>query len=326
MKHYPIEPPLLVQIPAGFYPIGSPPQDEHGLDDERPYHKVELAPFQIGQYPVTVAEYRRFVEAGGYGKARYWDTDDARAWLEGEDPAGGPYGRILRLRQTLLDSRRPLEDWAQEHNWKPETLQNWQKWTVMSEAEVRQDLHSIIPAHPRTNPAWWDDAAHTVSNHPVVGVTWYEAQSYCAWLTEATGRPFRLPTEVEWEAAMRGTEGRRYPWGQHFDPTRANTAETQMMETTPVDAYPRGVSLFGVWDGAGNVWEWTSSLYKPYPYQADDGREDATSAEKRVLRGGSWYSFKEQCRCTIRDATIPDLYSYYVGFRIATDTRGEIDA
>jgi formylglycine-generating enzyme required for sulfatase activity len=287
------------------------------VDSERPYHHINLQPFHIGQYPVTVGEYRCFVEAGGYEQAQYWETDDAQAWLGGADPAGGPVGRILRLRQRLLDSGRSLDEWAKEHQWKAETLESWQKWTAMSENEVRQDFQTIVPAHSRTQPVWWDDASRTGSNQPVIGVTWYEACAYCAWLADVSGRPFRLPTEIEWEAAMRGPDGRRYPWGEKFDPARANTLEGQVLGTTPVGLYPEGVSPFGVWDGAGNVWEWTSSLFGPYPYRADDGREDVTSADHRVLRGGSWFSPQEHCRCAFRDVTIPDLYSHYVGFRVA---------
>ena len=78
------------------------------------------------------------------------------------------------------------------------------------------------------------------------------------------------------------------------------------------------MSPFWVWDGAGNVWEWTSTIFHQYPYQPDDEREDVSSRDHRVLRGGSWSSEKAQCRCASRDVTIPDLYSHYVGFRVAT--------
>jgi formylglycine-generating enzyme required for sulfatase activity len=115
---------------------------------------------------------------------------------------------------------------------------------------------------------------------------------------------------------MRGQDGRRYPWGEFFDPRCANSLEGRVLATTPVGAYPEGVSALGIWEGAGNIWEWTSTVFRPYPYEDEDGREDKHSAERRVLRGGSWYSFESQCRSTFRDVTIPDLFSYYVGFRV----------
>ena len=123
----------------------------------------------------------------------------------------------------------------------------------------------------------------------MVGICWHEARAYCAWMSAQGGQPFRLPTEAEWEAAARGREGRRYPWGPAFDLARCNTFETHVRATTPVGVFPGGDSPEGVADLAGNVWEWTGSAYVPYPYRADDGREDPEDAEtRRVVRGGSW--------------------------------------
>jgi formylglycine-generating enzyme required for sulfatase activity len=163
--------PLLVEVPAGDYPIGSSADDDQAFEHEQPLHQVYLKNFWISRYPATVAEYNCFVDAGGYQTERYWETSDAQAWLAGEDPAGGPAGRLLGLRQRLLESGRPLKTWAREHDWKPETLQNWQKWTAMSEEEMRQDLRSILPQHSRQAPAWWEDPARNGYNQPVVGVT-----------------------------------------------------------------------------------------------------------------------------------------------------------
>ncbi len=113
--------------------------------------------------------------------------------------------------------------------------------------------------------------------------------AYAKWLAERTGQPWRLPSEAEWEKAARGTDGQIYPWGDTFDASRANTDEGKKGGTTPVGSYPSGASPFGALDMAGNVWEWTNTVYKPYPYVATDGRERLDSTENRVLRGGSWY-------------------------------------
>jgi formylglycine-generating enzyme required for sulfatase activity len=153
-------------------------------------------------------------------------------------------------------------------------------------------------------------------DHPVVSVSWNDAVAYAEWLAKMTGQPWRLPTEAEWEKAARGTDGRIYPWGDAFDKTRCNTSESGIKTTTPVGTYPSGASPYGAQDMAGNVWEWTSTLYKPYPYVAGDGREAATSSERRVLRGGSWYVNPQFARAAYRDHNNPVFTGGYVGFRV----------
>lgn len=153
-------------------------------------------------------------------------------------------------------------------------------------------------------------------NHPVRHVSYYDALAYCHWLSEATGQNITLPSEAQWEKAARGTERAFvYPWGTSADPTQANTAETSRGTTMPVDSYLNGASPFGVVDTCGNVWEWTRSLYKPYPYRAGDGRE-AEGEGSRVLRGGAFLSTQNIARCSYRSWEYPDERQSDDGFRV----------
>jgi formylglycine-generating enzyme required for sulfatase activity len=126
------------------------------------------------------------------------------------------------------------------------------------------------------------------SNHPVVCVDWHGAKAYCEW---AGGR---LPTEAEWEKAARGPDGQKYPWGDELDGSLANFCDTNCPDdwknegyndgyglTAPVGSYPGGASFYGVHDLGGNVWEWTGSEYKPYPYDA--GMGERMSRERLLL-------------------------------------------
>jgi formylglycine-generating enzyme required for sulfatase activity len=146
-----------------------------------------------------------------------------------------------------------------------------------------------------------------IKNHPVVSISWNHTLTYCQWLNNLlkdelpSGLVLRLPTEAEWEKAARGTDGRLYPWGEEFDQYRCNTKESGLGTTSPVDVYsPQGDSPYGIADMLGNDWEWTQSLFKKYPYNPNDGRENLKTPGRRVMRGCSFSDTAELARITAR--------------------------
>jgi formylglycine-generating enzyme required for sulfatase activity len=165
------------------------------------------------------------------------------------------------------------------------------------------------------NPQRYGDP-YDLPNHPVVGVSWYEALAFCAWLSHQLGRTVRLSSEAEWEKAARGANGRRYPWGDKLTREHANYAETAINSTSAVGIFPKGASPSGALDMAGNVWEWTSSLFKDYPYDSNDGREDPAAADRRVVRGGSFGSSQDSVRSAYRNLNLIVRRHNLVGFRV----------
>ena len=189
-------------------------------------------------------------------------------------------------------------------------------------AEFVRDAGLVDP------PGYWQEGEPPPDklNHPVVYVSWRDAGAYCDWLADITGNPYRLPSEAEWEKAARGTGGRIYPWGNRWYPRWCNTFEGGPGDTTPVGAYPRGASPYGLLDMAGNVWEWTRSRWGKtlegphfmYPYDPQDGRENLEAGDDvhRVLRGGSFYDVPRHARCAFRYGCFPSLDWLVYGFRV----------
>jgi len=241
-----------------------------------------------------------------------WQPDDldvfvpvpAGDFLYGERPdrvrIAQPYW-IAQYPVTNGQYRRFVDDkgYAQRDWWSPDG------WAWQQESK-------------RTQPGYWDDLDWNNPIFPVVAVSWFEAEAYTAWLNarlaviplaggqtaaKPTGYAVRLPTEQEWERAARGVDGREYPWGDAFEPFRANTFEDGPRRTTAVCTYAQGVSPAGVWDMSGNVWEWTCS-----PWSQNN--------RSPVVRGGSWNNSRRGVRCAYRVRFDPGAFINVFGFRV----------
>ena len=237
---------VLVYVPGGEYVMGADdlihPYTQEIYEASKPEHKVQLSPYWIGKYPVTNAQYSRFLAASPRQK-------------------------------------------------KPEN---------------------------------WEDKQFNQGEQPVVGVDWEEAQAFCAWAGLV------LPSEAQWEAAARGWEGRKYPWGEAEPTAELANFNGNVGRTTPVDAYPAGAGPFGTLDQAGNVWEWCLDVWNAAAYRGRhrEATKDPVSkqgdAASRVVRGGSWRNPARFLQAAYRSGfRTGDRYPY-LGFRCASPFRPEL--
>jgi formylglycine-generating enzyme required for sulfatase activity len=280
---------VFCRVPAGAFTMGS--AEGEGEEAERRQHRVEIPyDFEMAQFPVSNAQYRAFVETGGYAEQRFW----AEAAKEGH----WQKGELHKI-------------WT----WNPE-----KRGVDNQKAESGPRDYGApynLPNHPVVGVCWYEAVAYT---------RWLtERLRTCGRLPN--GWEVRLPSEAEWEKAARGSaDARPYPWVGEASAECANYVDTGIGTTNAVGCFLRGASPYGVEDLSGNVWEWTRSLWgkdvmKPefeYPYRSDDGREsgDADDEVLRVVRGGSFGHASGACRCAYRDGNGPYSRVDNVGFRV----------
>ncbi len=320
--------PPMVTIPAGTYVLGA---DGDPSGAAGPRHVVRLAAFELGRFPVTNAEWSRFMASGGYDDPRWWDTPDAESWRRGDLTAEG--------------SRRWVREWVAKMRLDPGLIEQyvaqglsreqeamWRARLAMGEAELCDHVERKFPRRRYTDPYSASQAVHAGPGQPVSGISWYEARAFCGWLSAQSGLAFRLPSEAEWEAAARGGDGRPFPWGDRFDATACNTAERHLRRAAPIGVMPDGRAPCGAEMLIGDVWEWTASLWGPqpercafgYPYDAADGRErpDAPASVRRIQRGGSFAESAAQCTASVRNGLPPDTRFHGFGMRLARSLPG----
>ena len=265
-----------------------------------------------------------------------------------EEPAAGPTPEILTITspislrlvripagEFLMGSVAARDEHAQDDEFPPHSVYV-PEFYIGQYPVTNLQYQAFVKATERQAPYGWESGGipNGKVNHPVADVGWQSALAFCAWLSEETGRPFRLPTEAEWEKAARGTDGRIYPWGDEPPNETLCNYDKKVGDTTLIGRYsPHGDSPYGCADMAGNVSEWCQSLWRFYPYSAGDGREEMEEFGPRILRGGSWYHGLQLLRCAYRASShtsswitiprasragsYPDHWIIIPGFRVA---------
>ena len=212
-------------------------------------------------------------------------------------------------------------------NERPVTRVTLSRFYLSRHLVTNADFEQFDPTHARKRAPGAGD------RHPVVYISSLEAIKFCQWLSTREHKKYRLPTEAEWEYAARGTDGRKYPWGNYQGRgDLANFADKNTVfawsdheiddgypESSPVGAFPLGASPFGMEDMGGNVWEWCLDYVEPYRGTSRVNPRGPTSGTKRIYRGGSWKSRFNSLRTTGRSSNVPSFSCNDLGFRIACE-------
>jgi formylglycine-generating enzyme len=307
---------VMVWIPPGEFAMGT--DDPKSMQNERPAHRVRVDGFWMDEHDVSNAEFRRFVDATSYVTTAERPVD----WeeLKKQLPPGTPKPDKSKLLPGSLVFTPP--DHAVPFN----SMAGWWTWTTGASWQH--------PEGPGSSLDGRDD-------HPVVHISYDDAVAYATWVGK------RLPTEAEWEYAARGgLEGRRFAWGDELLPNGKhmanifqgdfpyrNTAEDGFAGTSPVKSFPP--NGYGLYDMAGNVWQWCSDLYRADAHEQsaakdlcdnpagprdafDPSEPSAPFAPRHVIKGGSFLchvSYCESYRPSARRGRPPDTGSSHVGFR-----------
>lgn len=237
------------------------------------------------------------------------NPDDGAQWLNPRDGslyiyvAAGPFE--IGASADMAVSRR------EQPNHRLDLPGFWIQQTETTNAQYAACIQAGVCTSPANDT--WDDVA--LANHPVSDVSWAQAIEYAGWVGA------RLPTESMWEKACRSGDQRMYPWGnQAPDESLANFGNN-FGEPLPVGQFPDGATDSGILDMSGNVWEWTTSLDAPYPYDSADGREVLEEAGRRIARGGSFFYTHYQARCTGRTGFESDAKG--IGIRLVLPVDGD---
>lgn len=270
---------------------------------------VQVDSICVGIYPVTNLEYSYFLNDVDYKKNEYWENIDSLNWLNCDARILSIYNFWSSIQDKLNDNRERFFSFCKANHFDKKMIANLTYFKAIPKEDLRSMIEDLYSEQRGEKPLMWDIPTYNNPSQPVIGVSIYEAFAYCSWLSKKTHKNYRLLTNEEWNKISEAAN-KTYAYGNVLNTSISNTNETGIKKVLPVGMSTRNISKYGIYDLTGNIFEWTSSVYK----DAEDGM-----FKQYICKGGSWIQDSSRAESQYIGRGMGWARNLDLGFRVCYD-------
>lgn len=261
---------------------------------------------KVGIYPVTNLEYSYFIDDGGYYNTEYWESIDSLNWLDFDTRVKSICNFWYKIQDKLNSDKDRFFQFCIKNNFDKELIAQFSFFKAIPKEDLELMVKDLYSEEKNRKPLMWDIPTYNNPSQPVIGISIYEAFAYCCWLSKKTQKKYRLLTNEEWESVAEATY-KAYVYGNTFNMTISNTNESNLKKILPVGICQYNISKDGVFDLTGNIFEWTSTVYRE---ELDD------MFKQYVCKGGSWIQDSLRAKSNYIGRGMGWVRNLDLGFRI----------
>lgn len=285
-----------------------------GLLDERVIEPTVVSVgfdsnLKVGIYPVTNLEYSYFIKEDGYTNKEYWENEGASKWLDFEIRVKSICDFWYKIQDKLNNDSNKFIRFCLDNKFDKELIAHLSFFKAIPKKEFELMIKDLYSEEKNNKPLMWDNPTYNNPSQPVIGVSIYEALAYCCWLSKKTNKRYRLLTQNEWEK-IAGASDKTYVYGNTLKTSVSNTSESGLKKILPVGICRHNVSRDGIFDLTGNIFEWTSTIYK---------NETDNMFNQYICKGGSWIQDASRAKSTYIGRGMGWVRNLDLGFRVCYD-------
>lgn len=264
---------------------------------------------KVGIYPVTNLEYSYFINDGGYSKEEYWEGIDSRRWFDFDTRLKSICNFWYKIQDKLNSDPNRFFQFCMRSKFDKELIAHLTFFKTISKEDFELMIKDLYSEEKNNKPLMWDNPTYNNPSQPVIGISIYEALAYCCWLSKKTQKKYRLLTNEEWEMVSEATH-KVYIYGNTINTSVSNTSEAGLKKIIPVGVCKNNISKDGVFDLTGNIYEWTSTVYRN---ETDD------IFKQYICKGGSWIQDSSRAKSSYIGRGMGWVRNLDLGFRVCCD-------